>query len=675
MRLKNIPLLTQALIGLAIMVVVLIAGSVLVISSNQRQIHFIDVILQEELPDTINTLQMIDELNDIYLSLYSYVNGETSAKADYYKNAVEYQNFRHKIIIDGDQEKAWSNGTNITLENQNLHDHLRFIDGYFETFLEDVEAHIFLNYDPGIEKIQKQRANFLQMEIKTYIQDPLENMKDSFEDPEKYLLLEETAMDLYHSLMTDEVTVTHLARENMNNAEMAHEGHFASGNAESFFRNLQALKTMSTSICLNKFTLDCDHFTRKINELRNLGEVYFESNFNTSKAEALNRVLKYEVDYVQPLQQALEEFSELTIELTKQDIERLNGISQFMQIVIYVAVTATFIFLIFIFVLIWNKMLKPLATVSSSLDAMCEGNFDIDIEIPKSRNEVGLIFRRLAELKSSLVELEKLRKLQMRKVKDKHNIEMKKAYDALKISENNLRHYSEQLEATNQDLEQFIHVASHDLREPLKNIVGVSQMIKLGAGKADFPLETRVAQIQANVERMNVLIDDLRVLSKLQNSDEAYQICNLNTILATAIENNQGSFDMRQATLKIGTLPEIMGLERYLRIVFDQLLSNALHYGGKSLIIQIEPRESLDEDFELIAFSNNLDEALEKSSKLFLPFARGQNADRNSSGVGLSVCRKIVEDVHKGKIRLDEADLDNFTVLISFPKIPEGKSE
>jgi PAS domain S-box-containing protein len=238
----------------------------------------------------------------------------------------------------------------------------------------------------------------------------------------------------------------------------------------------------------------------------------------------------------------------------------------------------------------------------------------------------------------------------------------------LKAMHEELESSAAELRRSNEDLSQFAHVASHDLRSPLNTVVQFSQLLerqygdKLGDGKELLDYVT------SSAKRMQSLIDDL--LSYARVSTEAARVfepVNANLGLQTAVENLRGPIETTHAVVTHDPLPTVRASGTSLVQLFQNLVGNAVHYRRDE-----PPRihVSVAEEVNQWLFScedNGIGIAPEHQGQIFEAFKRLHGADRPGSGIGLAVCKKIVEH-YKGRIWVQSELGHGSTFFFTLPR-------
>lgn len=231
-----------------------------------------------------------------------------------------------------------------------------------------------------------------------------------------------------------------------------------------------------------------------------------------------------------------------------------------------------------------------------------------------------------------------------------------------------LREYARKLEVTNNNLEQFAYVASHDLQEPLRTITNfVSMFQEKQSGKLDKDSELYLDYIVNASERMKALIRDLLMYSRV-GRNHVTESTDTAEVVGAVLRDVSGAVRQSGAQISIGFLPVLRANRVELHELFLQLISNAIKYSkpGTSPIISIDARA--ENGHWLFSVRDNgigIDKAY--SERVFVIFQRlhGQN-QYSGTGVGLATCRKIVE-LHGGRIWVESAPGEGSTFYFTFP--------
>jgi signal transduction histidine kinase len=215
-----------------------------------------------------------------------------------------------------------------------------------------------------------------------------------------------------------------------------------------------------------------------------------------------------------------------------------------------------------------------------------------------------------------------------------------------------LLEHNQELARSNQELEQFAHVVSHDLQQPLQSITGFAKLMLIKyQNQLDQAALDYLNRIHGSGDRMQRLIQDLLSYSKTGLHDQEMQVVDLNIVLKQVLENLDGSIKHNQVTLDCNSLPTVMGHETQLIQLFQNLISNAIKFVEPGVIPQIEISSLEQGDwwlFEIHDHGIGID--AQYLEKVFDMFQRTKSAESYSgTGIGLATCKKIVKN-HGGQL-------------------------
>jgi PAS domain S-box-containing protein len=243
-----------------------------------------------------------------------------------------------------------------------------------------------------------------------------------------------------------------------------------------------------------------------------------------------------------------------------------------------------------------------------------------------------------------------------------------------KRSEESLVTQAAELRRSNEDLEQFAHVASHDLRSPLNTILQFTElMVRKHGASLDAEMVELLQIIRNSAGRMGDLITALLTYSRLndESSREATPVSSL-TVYENAVANLSAALAEAQARIECADPPEVVSNPAQLLQVFQNLISNALHYRG-AVTPHIRVSAERQNSFWLFSVSDNGPGiAPQYHSLIFEPFKRLHGADRPGSGIGLAFCRKFIER-EGGKIWVESEEGKGATFRFTLPAV-ENKS-
>lgn len=230
-----------------------------------------------------------------------------------------------------------------------------------------------------------------------------------------------------------------------------------------------------------------------------------------------------------------------------------------------------------------------------------------------------------------------------------------------------LQNNMEELKRSNNDLQQFAYVASHDLQAPLRTITSFIQIIEEDYHeKFDEEGKEILTRIISASTRMKILINDLLIYSRVGQKKQ-WEKTDLNEVVKDALENL--AVPIREASIKISSesLPEVMGDSQELLQLYQNLIGNAVKFHGPVDPFVHIAVEAKNDFWEFSVQDNGIGIDDEYAEKIFIIFQRlhGHNT-YPGTGIGLAICKKIVEN-HKGSIWMDSQEGKGSTFYFTLP--------
>ena len=220
-----------------------------------------------------------------------------------------------------------------------------------------------------------------------------------------------------------------------------------------------------------------------------------------------------------------------------------------------------------------------------------------------------------------------------------------------KEAEQELQKINAELLQSNQELEQFAYVASHDLREPLRMVISFTQLLSQKYEKQlDEEADTIIGFAVNGAKRMEILIEDLLSYSRLGKQKKTFKLVNCNLVIKKTLANLKVSIEENLAVIKVRPLPQVVGDEVQLVQLFQNLINNALIYQSE-IPPEVEISAVSQQQGWLFSIKDNgIGISAENSKRIFEVFQRLHPKDKYSgTGIGLAICKKIVER-HGGRI-------------------------
>jgi len=217
-----------------------------------------------------------------------------------------------------------------------------------------------------------------------------------------------------------------------------------------------------------------------------------------------------------------------------------------------------------------------------------------------------------------------------------------------------LERHAAALERSNRELDRFATVASHDLQEPLRKISAFASLLaRRYEDQIDADGRQSLAYLVDAATRMRRLIDDLLAYSRTSNRELEFEPVDLSALLAATLDELSLMVAEARAEIESGPLPTVQADLTLMRLLFQNLLTNALKY-RKGAHVRIVVRAERDgEAWRITVADDGIGFDPRFSDKVFAPFQRLHNREAFAgTGIGLAICQQAVER-HGGRIWVD----------------------
>lgn len=213
------------------------------------------------------------------------------------------------------------------------------------------------------------------------------------------------------------------------------------------------------------------------------------------------------------------------------------------------------------------------------------------------------------------------------------------------------------LKAVASELEAFTYSVSHDLRAPIRQIEGFSKILEEHLGEnLDPQVEHYLHRIQEGAQQMGRLVDDLLHLAQLGRQPTKHLQTSLDSLLDEVLTNLRAEIVERDVKVRIDALPSVVCDPGLMKVVFTNLVSNAVKYTRRREKAVIEVGQTVKDGQQVIYVRDNgVGFDMKYADKLFGVFQRLHRAEEfEGAGVGLAIVRRIIRQ-HNGTVWAEAA--------------------
>jgi signal transduction histidine kinase len=227
---------------------------------------------------------------------------------------------------------------------------------------------------------------------------------------------------------------------------------------------------------------------------------------------------------------------------------------------------------------------------------------------------------------------------------------------------------SSDLRRSNTELERFAYVISHDLQEPLRKVAGFCDLLQSRyAGRLDARADEYIGYAVDGATRMQRMIDDLLTLSRAGRAPAAVAVSDLGALAEAARSRLQQAIADNDADVQIGALPTVRADPAQVTTVFEQLIDNAIKFRSAEPPVVRIGAERRGDEWLISCTDNGIGVPAAQAERVFGVFEQlGPRGARAGSGIGLAMCRTIVEK-HGGRIWIEQREDDGTRIVFSLP--------
>ena len=239
---------------------------------------------------------------------------------------------------------------------------------------------------------------------------------------------------------------------------------------------------------------------------------------------------------------------------------------------------------------------------------------------------------------------------------------------ARKNVEADLARHAEELTRSNEELQNFAYVASHDLQEPLRMVVSYVQLLERKyKGQLDEQADKYINYAVGGAKRMQRLINDLLAYSRVRHADAAFSEVDVGRVVDVATANLEAAVSETGTRITRGPLPTVKGDALQLTQLFQNLVANAIKFRGAAPPKIDITAEQQNQDWLFRVTDNGIGIAREYFERIFVIFQRlHAQGEYGGTGIGLALAKKIVER-HGGKMWVESEPGKGSTFFFTLP--------
>jgi PAS domain S-box-containing protein len=229
---------------------------------------------------------------------------------------------------------------------------------------------------------------------------------------------------------------------------------------------------------------------------------------------------------------------------------------------------------------------------------------------------------------------------------------------------------TKQLEGVNKELEAFAYSVSHDLRAPVRHIAGFTELLqKHSRPVLDDKSRHHISMILDSAKRMGTLVDDLLAFSRIGREETQKTSINLEQLMKSVVGEIAPDAASRKINWRIGHLPNCYGDSSMLRLVFTNLVSNAVKFTRtrEHAAIEIDSLNHTPDEAVVFVKDNGVGFDMKYKDKLFGVFQRLHSQEAfEGTGIGLATVERIVHR-HGGRVWAESALDNGATFYVALP--------
>jgi signal transduction histidine kinase len=230
------------------------------------------------------------------------------------------------------------------------------------------------------------------------------------------------------------------------------------------------------------------------------------------------------------------------------------------------------------------------------------------------------------------------------------------------------------LKRSNEELEGFAYVASHDLQEPLRAVSSYAQLVQRQiAGKQSPDVDVYVEHVISGAARMRELIRDLLDYSRVGRQSSKLGPVTVDAVLDGVLSDLSTTMSEQKAEVTRGALPVVLADRGQLAQVLSNLITNAIRFRAEATPVIDVRAERVGEQWRFAVRDNGIGIEPRHHERIFVMFQRLHGRERPGTGIGLAICKKIVAG-HGGRIWVESEVGRGSTFHFTLPAVPPAAS-
>jgi signal transduction histidine kinase len=337
----------------------------------------------------------------------------------------------------------------------------------------------------------------------------------------------------------------------------------------------------------------------------------------------------------------------------KQAVSQLRASADVLDITAIACAVALVLVVVALGIALRAAAIRPLTRLAGDARQVASGDFDHEVD-PSGPREVHTL----------AVDVNQMRRRILREL------------SAVRAGNTALEARARDLERSNAELEQFAYVASHDLQEPLRKVASFCQLLQRRyIGQLDARADQYIEFAVDGAKRMQALIDDLLAFSRVGRAERAPTLVSCAKALSQARVNLTNEIKKSGAVIETTDLPSVNAEFTLLTSLFQNLISNAIKFRGEQPPIVRITAGRREDDWLFSVADNGIGIEPEFADRIFVIFQRLHDRTQYAgTGIGLSMCRKIVEH-YGGRIWLDTEYHEGAKFDFTLPVAPADYEE